>query len=129
MSVETDIQDILEAAGAVIALCPASRIRVPGDWQNLTRPYIVHFPVSTDPQRNHDGLETLCIWDPYQVSIFGDTYSSAQALAVAVRTALDGTDATTGLTAHWQRTFRVPDDQDTSVEHIVSEFRVAAPLT
>lgn len=129
MSVETDVQDILEAAAGVTALCPASRIRVPGDWQNLARPYIVHFPVSTEPQRDHAGLETLCIWDPYQISHFGDSYSSAQELAAEVRTALDGTDTATGLTAHWQRTFRGPDDPDTSVEHVVSEFRVAAPLT
>jgi hypothetical protein len=129
MSVESDMQDILEAAAAVTALCPASRIRVPGNWQNLARPYIVHFPVTADPERIHAGLQGLCVWDPYQVSVFADSYSSAQELSVAIRTAVDGTDAAAELTAHWQRTYPAPDDPDTKITHMVTEFRVAAPLT
>lgn len=128
MSIENRVQAILIADGNVTALCPASRIRVPGDWQNLTRPYVVHFPVSTEPQRNHSGLEDLCIWDPYQISVFGDSYSTARALADVIRTALDGTHAT-GVTAHWQRMFRSPDDPNLAIEHIVSEYRISESLT
>jgi hypothetical protein len=127
MSVETDIQDILEAAAAVTALCPASRIRVPGDWQNLTRPYVIHFPVGTAPQRTHAGLQVLCLWDPYQISVFADTYSAGRALADVIRIALDGAHAS-GVNAQWERMFPAPSDPDTTISHIISEFRVAVPL-
>ncbi len=129
MAVEKKILTILSAAAAVTALCPAVRIKVPGDWQNLARPYIVHFPVSVQPQHDHTGLEALAIWDPYQVSVFADTYSGAVDLAEQVRIALDGTDAATEVTAFWSNQFVGPNDPDLTIQHIVMEFRIAESLT
>lgn len=128
MSIEAKVQAILIADGSLTALCPADRIRVPGNWQDMTRPWIIHFPVNTEPGRTHDGLDELCIWDPYQISIFGDTYGEAEDVAVAVRTALDGTHST-GVHAHFQNHYRAPSDTQTTVEHIILEFRIGAPLS
>lgn len=90
MTIEEQIEAILSAAAGVTSLRPAPRIKVPGDWQNLPKPYIVHFPVSMTPTRCHDGLKALQVWDFYQVSIFADLYSAGTALTRAVKAALDG---------------------------------------
>ena len=129
MAIEKKVLTILSAAAAVTALCPAVRIKVPGDWQNLDRPNIIHFPVSVQPQRDHTGLEDLAIWDPYQISVFADTYSDGADLAEQVRIALDGTDAGTGVTAFWSNQFLGPNDPDLTIQHIVMEFRLAESLT
>lgn len=91
MTVETAVQEILASSTGITALCPASRIKVPGAWQDLALPYLVHFPVSLDPIRTHDGgVEPLKIWGFYQVSIFADAYSTGTALTTAVLAAMDG---------------------------------------
>lgn len=91
MTVETAVQEILATSAAVVAICPTNRIKVPGAWQGLDLPYLVHFPVSLDPIRTHDGgLMALKIWGFYQVSIFADAYSTGVALTNAVLAAMDG---------------------------------------
>lgn len=105
MTATEKIYEILAAAAAVTALVPASRIKVPGNWQNLTRPYIVHFPVSVDPTYTHAGLAAGRGW-LHQVSIFADSYSSGEAIAVQVRNTLSGVHGdsplTEGMTIFWE---------------------------
>lgn len=90
MTVEEKAQAVLAAAVGVTALVPAARIRVPGNWQNLPAPYILHYPVAATPTRTHQGLEALEVYDFYQVSVYAATFSAARAIERAVRSALDG---------------------------------------
>lgn len=90
MTVEEKVYSVLSANAALVALVPAAKIKVPGDWQNLTRPYIVHFPVSQQPIYTHEALQALRIWDFYQTSAVADSYSSGRAIADLIRSALTG---------------------------------------
>lgn len=132
MTITEYIQSLLESSSAVTVLAPASRIRVPGDWQNLARPYIVHVPVNPDPTYTHSGLAGLRIWS-YQVSCFADSFGGAEELAVAVRDALSGLHDVTdsgyveGVQIFWRG--QTPQyESDTRVHHIAVEFKVAEAL-
>ena len=118
-TVETEVYDVLRNAAAVTALCPAARIKPPGNWQNLTRSYIVHFPVALRQARTHDGLKGR-LWDSYQVSVFADDYTSGRNLADAVVAALDGVSAG-GANFQFQ-SLRVFQDPEVNVIHFVLEF-------
>lgn len=90
MTVEEAAQGVLVAASAVTTLVPAKYIRVPGDWQDLIAPYIIHYPVSASPTRTHEGLEALEIYEFYQVSVYAVKFTAARAIERAIRSALDG---------------------------------------
>lgn len=123
MTVEEKVQSILAAHSAVTTLCPASRITVPGAWQNIQRPYIVHFPVSQSVTHTHtDGLIAMRVWDYYQVSCIAASYSGARTLANAVVTALDGHHD--DLTALFQSEFSF-SEPDTDSQQIAINFRIA----
>ena len=89
MTIEQAIYNILGADASVTALCPAARIKVPGDWQNLARPYIIHTASQIRPTRTHTGLVSLREWD-YQVNVISADYATGRALYEAIITALDG---------------------------------------
>lgn len=122
MTVEEQVYAILAAASGVTVLCPAARIFVPGDQQNVARPYIIHFPVSVTPIRSESGLMAMAIWDFYQVSCIADTYSAARALARAVIAALDGVHSS-GLTAFYESE-AVLSDPETRTQQIALNFRI-----
>jgi len=123
MTVEEAVHGILTANSTVIALCPSSRILVPGDWQNIQSPYIIHFPASSSQIHTHgEGLALLRIYDFYQVSIFAASYSGARALADAVIAALDGYHS--GLTALFGSEFHV-QEHETRTHHLALNFRIA----
>lgn len=130
MTVEAKIQTLLVANAALVALVPASRIRAPGNWQGLTRPYIVHFPVTSDSILTHSGTAGLKRWLYYQVSVVAETYASARAAADAVVTALNGTrDSVTGLIAVIGAPIPLPFDTDLNIQEIAVNFQIAGHLT
>lgn len=122
-TVETEVYDILRAASGVTSRCPATRIKTPGPNQNLSLPYIVHFPVAERPIRTHGGLVALRIWESYQVSVFASDYATGRALADAVRTAMDGVTSS-GVHVHFQG-LRYLQEEDVQVNHFVLEFQIA----
>ena len=134
MTVREKIQAVLEAAGGVTAFVPTNRIRVPGSWQNLARPYIIHFAAAVDPTHTHGGLAQGKGWS-YQVSVFADSYSTGDTIARAVVTALDGVHAdsplTEGVMCMWEPgTWYVGsegsgvDGSGPPIEHFAVEFQV-----
>lgn len=118
-TVETEVYDTLRAASGVTSLCPADRIKPPGNWQNLARPYIIHFPVALRQSRTHGGLNGR-IWDSYQVSVFADDYADGRSLSDAVVAALDGVSAG-GANFQFQQ-LRAFQDPEVDVIHFVLEF-------
>lgn len=130
MTITEKVQAVLIAAAGVTGLVPAARIKVPGTWQNLTRPYIVHRPVAEgSPTHTHDGgLESLRLWEFYQVSIFAATYDSGNAVAQAVRTALDGLHSGGVHVFYRGGPWYVGRDDETDTEHFALDFRIFEAL-
>ena len=128
MTVSEKIQAVLEAAAAVTVLVPAARIRRPGLTEDVARPYIMHFPVTARPSHvyGNEGLRATRIWDVYQVSIFGDSLSSCEAISAAVRDALDGNHS--GVDVRWSGGGYLGREDLTGVEHFVMEFRIIENL-
>lgn len=130
MTAEEKVYAVLAAAAGVTALVPASRIKVPGDHQNLAKPYLVHFPVAGDTTQCHDGPKALRLWNNYQVSVYAADYSSARILADAVVAALDGyRDADTDRIALAYAPVSLGYDTDLKVAHIALDFEIAGGLT
>lgn len=124
MTIEEKTFAVLSAASAVTALCPAARIKPPGDNQNLVRPYIVHQPIAAEPERIAGGRAALHRW-VYQVSVFADSYSSARTLAKAVTDALDGTH---GDATYFWRDQDYQFESDVRIHHIALGFEVFEAL-
>ena len=134
MTVREKIQAVLEAASGVTAFVPTNRIRVPGAWQNLDRPYLIHFAVAADPTYTHSGLAAGRGWE-YQVSVFADSYSTGDAVATAVVNALSGVHGdsplTEGMTVFWEpgtwyagSASSRADGSGPPIEHFAIEFRI-----
>jgi hypothetical protein len=130
MTAEEKIFAVLSVNSPLLARVPKGRIKVPGDWQSLDLPYIVHFPVAAETIHCHDGLKALRIWHFYQVSIFAARHSDARAIADLVVTALDGYhDADVDRIALVRPPFSVEYDTDRKVAHVAIDFQVAGALT
>jgi hypothetical protein len=125
VTLEEKTYALLAGDAGVAAL--TSRVLPPGDWQNVTAPYIVHFPVSVDPQRTSQGIVPLKQWF-YQVSCFAATYSAALFLSRAVISALDGTRD--GVTYFWrdQTATYERDAGDSGIHQIALTFEVFEAL-
>ena len=127
--VEEVIQARLAAVAGVTTLVPVSRIRVPGDYQNIVIPYIIHFRVATEPWHTHDGHTGTRDHDFYQVNVYAATYSAASAIEQAVITALDGHKGA-GIQGIWHRgTIPQGYDPDTETHHFALNFRVVESVT
>lgn len=134
MTVEEKIQALLVADDTLIKLVPAARIKVPGNWQNLTRPYIVHFPAAGfSPLYSHSGLNGTRQWNSYQVSIYADSYGNAnsviggRAIADRIRDVLTGVHdgvhifVEPGSGSHYR-------EPDTNVHRFVLQFTIFEAL-
>lgn len=128
MTIEEKVFSVLSADAGVLAVTTAAQIKPPGNWQALARPYIVHFPVALETTNTHDkGIVNLKIWRSYQVSCFGDTYSSARALAAAVKAAL-GSYRQDNIISTWTGSRTMPYSSDPPMNHIAVEFEIADSL-
>jgi hypothetical protein len=121
MTIEEKVKELLTAASAVTDSVPADRIKPPGDWQALARPYIVHFPVAPAPDYTHQGRAALTQWPSYQASVFAADYATARAIAVAVVNALL---ASSDPKFFWRGQTALPYETDTKVQHIALDFEV-----
>jgi hypothetical protein len=131
MNVEDKVQALLSASlpaygSPSVVLVPAIRIRTPGDWQNLVRPYIVHFPISADPIYTHQGRAALTPWRNYQVTVVADSWSSARLVANAVRDILDGNHD--GVQFFYRNTIGLPWDFERRVQEIAVDFEIFEAL-
>lgn len=125
MVVEQKVQEVLVGSADVTALVPAAKIKLPGDWQSLGRPYIVHFPVASEGTYTHnEGLMELRAWPSYQVSCFGNTYSEVKAVAVAVREALGDYKGADGTVMFWRGERFIGYEADVKVHHIAVELEI-----
>lgn len=128
MSIESTTYGILSAAAAVTALTTTARIKPPGDWQDLARPYIIYKPVTFDPTYCHNA-ETAALIDHYpnfQINVVADTYASARAVSDAVKSAIRSTtNGNHSGTQYFLRNEIVLDfDTDRKIQEIALDFEV-----
>jgi hypothetical protein len=93
MPIEETVYSVLSAAAGVTSLVPADRIKPPGNWQYMTRPYIIHRPVTSRPTHVHSAVTLALInHNPnYQINAVADSYSSGRAVVNAIKAAIFGT--------------------------------------
>lgn len=126
MTIEEHTIDVWSADAAAIALVPASRFKVPGVYQGMTRPYVVMFPITESQFETHGGGALGVRQWLLQFSIFGNSYSSMKAIAEQMRETLHGSHGDAQYS--YLRQFFLGKDAETNVEHLVVEFRVFESL-
>lgn len=130
MTVTEDIQAALVAdvtLSALVSSAPAvaddPRIFLPGDLQDILRPYIVHFPVSVLPMLLYAGIANELQYG-YQVSIFSDTFASGEAVLTAAANVLKYKLSTT-INVFWQPgSIYLGYESETGVHHFVLDLTV-----
>lgn len=130
MTISEKVQALLIGDETITALVPAPRIKPPGNWQNLARPYIIHRPVAEGmpTHTTPGGLQSLRLWEFYQVSIFAATFDSGNVVAEAVRTALDGVHSGGVHVFYRGGSWYVGRDEDADIEHFALDFRIFEAL-
>lgn len=130
MTIEERIREIWAADATAIALVPAARVKVPGNWQDLTRPYIILYPIVETSEHVHNSggsIVALRVWEFFQFSVIADSYPSGKAVAEKCRTVFNGNKSGTQFFYRGQRW--VGRDDTVNVEHIAVDFRIAEILT
>jgi len=133
MAIEETTYSILTGNAALMALSSglASRIKPPGDWQFLTRPYIIYSPITFSPTHIHDHVTTALInhYPNFQINVVANSYDSARAVANAVITAIRGTaNGNHSGTQYFLRNQVVLDfDTDRKIQEIALDFEVFTP--
>lgn len=126
MTIQEQVTTILWADAGVTALVSTAKIKTPGDWQNLSRPYIIHRPVSADPFYTMDGLARLKCWPSYQIDCYADTYSSLTAVKDVVINALTGPHGESHFS--WTDYREAPYESDVKVFMAMLDFEVYEAL-
>ena len=91
MNIEEKNLAVWSASASAIALVPAARFKVPGNWEGITRPYVVQQPIVETGEDVHSGeLMPLRTWEFYQFSVIADSYKSAKDVAEKMRTVFVG---------------------------------------
>jgi hypothetical protein len=128
MALEESVYSLLAAATGVTAICPAARIKPPGDWQALARPYIVHRPIVLDPTYTHDSptVSLLEHAPSYQINIVTDDYPTGRRLAIAVRAAISGTNngSHNGVQFFLRTEIALLYDTDRKLQEIAQDYEV-----
>ena len=133
MTITEKMYAVMSAETAITDLVPATRILTPGPWQNIARPYIIHFPVALQPTIVHGSHAALKMWDFYQVSVFADSYPQGDAVAAALVATLpgnyDGVEVMLSAGTTYYEGQRPLDERATTQSfHFVVEFRIAEAL-
>ena len=84
MGIEDKVQAVLIADAGVVSLVPAAKIKTGFIGQGFGAPSIGHQAITNQDTRMSENRAGVQEWE-YQISCFGATYSSAQAIARAVQ--------------------------------------------
>lgn len=122
MTVEQKVYSILSTNASLTAVVPSARIKPPGDWQRMAKPYLVHFPVSVRPIETHQGRVGLKHWSSYQVSVVSSSTSNARTVADLVVSALEGLHD--GVQVFWTNLIHLGYDKETNTSEYAIEFDV-----
>jgi hypothetical protein len=122
VTVTEDIQAALRADVSLAALV-STRIFAPQLLQDVTRPYVVHFPVSVTPTQLYAGISSEVRYG-YQVSVFADSFASGETVLAAVLACLKRKISTT-INVFWQPgSIYLGREAETGIHHFVCDFTV-----
>ncbi len=130
MTIEEKVLAVWAANSGAIALVPAARFKVPGNWQELARPYIIQQPVAESPNYVHNGggsIMALRTWEFYQISIVADSYSSAKAVAEKCRTVFTGNIS--GVQFFYRGQRWLSEEQDEGTGMMAVDLRISETLS
>jgi hypothetical protein len=121
VTVEEQAYSLLAAAAGATGV-PVDRIKPPGDWQGLPRPYIVQQAgIDSPPDYMHDGIVPLKAWF-IQVDCVADDYKQARAVSDQVKAALSGQHS--GTTFFFLGQPITPWEPDVRVARVILHFQV-----
>ncbi len=126
MTIEEKVEAILKGSVAFTTLVPVGQIKLPGNWQQMDLPYVVHFPVVPTPTRTYSGLAALTEWE-YQVSVFGSPYSQARAVVDVLRSLFGDTNVD-GVRFLWRGPQTPMIEPATRLVHIPVLFQIFEAL-
>jgi len=131
-TVSTEIYDLLAAGlphhgSPEVEIVPLAGIKPPGDYQKMTLPYVIHFPVSEAATHAHGALVTGREW-LYQVSTFASSMESCQTVANAIRSILGHVKTSSGVTIMYQDGRYLGREDTTGVHQWAQDFRVTEAL-
>lgn len=123
MTVAEKVYALWSADSTATALVPAARIKPTGVYQNLTVPYIIHWPISTTRYRTHgEGATGSIERNLIQFSVYAASFTSADAIRLKLISVLDGNQG--GFNFQFQASRFVDEIPDKSIVHIAVDFLV-----
>lgn len=127
MTVAEKIFALWGADGTATALVPASRFKFAGDYQNVTAPYVIFFPVTTQRYRTMaEGAINALEYGTWQFSIYAASMSSAETIRVKLISVLDGNKG--GFNFHFQTSRFVDETPDKSIVLVAADFLATATV-
>lgn len=126
MTVEEKVYALWSADATATALVPAARFKPGGIHQNVTVPYVLHWPVFNDRPRTHsEGAIAAFEKGMRQFSIFAGSMSAAEDIRRKLIEVIDGNKA--GFNFHFSASRFVDESPTDGVVHIAADFLVTAP--
>lgn len=122
-----DVESAIQARLAdQVSSVPDTRIRMRGDWQNMTLPYIVHFQISGGGTNLcHGGVLYARLHPFYQVSVFGESYADCASVRDEILGALHGWSEASPAVQLCKHVSTVSAfDLETKTHHIAMNFEV-----
>jgi len=128
VSVEEVVFSVLSGSAPLLSASAgiAARIKPPGDWQGLQKPYIVHKPISFEPTHTHDAVEAIDHYPNYQITAVGETYAQARTIADLAKAAIRGTGSGNhnGVQFFLRNEITLDYDTDRKTQEITLDFEV-----
>ena len=123
MTVEEKVFALWGADATAIALVPAARFKPGGIYQNLTIPYVLHWPIVNTRRRTlAEGAANSIEIGTRQFSIYAASMSSAEDIRRKLIDVFDGNKG--GFNFHFQSSRFVDEQPDIPVVLIAVDFLV-----
>lgn len=123
MTVEEKIYALWSADATATALVPAARFKPGGVYQNLTVPYVIHWPISvTRPRTIGEGAANAIEISTRQFSIYASSMTAAEAIRRKLISVFDGNKG--GFNFHFQASRFVDETPDLGVVLVAADFLV-----
>lgn len=125
MTIAEKIFALWGADATAIALVPAARFKYAGNYQNVTAPYVIFFPVAMQSYRTiSEGATNALEYGTWQFSIYAASSSSADTIKSKLISVFDGNKG--GFNFHYQMSRFVDETPDKSLVLVATDFLVTS---
>lgn len=127
MTIDEKIFALWSADGTATALVPASRFKPAGNYQNVSPPYVVFYPIFMQPfdviASTSDGIER----GTYQFSIYALSSSTAEQIRIKLKTVYNGNFGGFNFRFRSSRFMNELNDQGVGLILLAADFFVSTP--